>query len=90
MMAGRYEEAMDWVDRSLQEMPRYTAAIRVKVVLCTYLGRIDEARDWVGRLLDLQPGFTVTEMRAYATRFLAPEVLQIYTEGLRKAGLPEK
>ena len=68
MMAGQYEEAMHWADHPLQEMPRYTAGIRVKVVLCAYLGHIDEARHWVGRLLDLQPGLTVAEMNAYAVR----------------------
>jgi TolB-like protein/Flp pilus assembly protein TadD len=90
MMAGQYEEAMHWADRSLQEMPRYTAGIRVKVVLCAYLGHIDEARHWLGRLLELQPGLTIAEMKAYAAKFLAPEPLEIYIEGLRKAGLPER
>jgi TolB-like protein/Tfp pilus assembly protein PilF len=90
MMAGQYDEAMHWADRSLQEVPRYTAGIRVKVVLCTYLGHIDEARHWLGRLLELQPGLTIAEMNAYAARFLAPEPLEIYIEGLRKAGLPER
>jgi adenylate cyclase len=90
MMAGQYKEAMHWADRSLQEMPRYTAGIRVKVVLCAYLGHIDEARHWLGRLLELQPGLTIAEMNAYAAKFLAPEPLEIYIEGLRKAGLPER
>jgi TolB-like protein/class 3 adenylate cyclase/tetratricopeptide (TPR) repeat protein len=90
MMSGQYTEAMDWADRALQEMPRYTGGIRVKIALCASLGRIDEARHWVARMLELQPGLTVAEMNAYATKFLAPEVLQIYVEGLRKAGLPDE
>jgi hypothetical protein len=40
-------------------------------------------------LLDLQPGLTVADLKAYAVKFLAPEVLEIYIENLRKAGLPE-
>jgi adenylate cyclase len=90
MMAGQYAEAMDWADRSLQEMPHYTAGIRIKIALCACLGRIDEAHHWVGRLLELQPDFTLAEMQVYAAKFLAPEALQIYIEGLRKAGLPEQ
>ena len=70
-------------------MPHYTAGIRIKIALCACLGRIDEARHWVGRLLELQPGLTLAAMNAYATKFLSPETLQIYIEGLRKAGLPE-
>jgi hypothetical protein len=59
-------------------------------VLCAYLGHIDEARHWLGRLLELQPGLTIAEMNAYVAKFLAPEPLEIYIEGLRKAGLPER
>jgi hypothetical protein len=29
-------------------------------------------------------------MKVYAAKFLAPEVLEIYIEALRKAGLPEE
>jgi TolB-like protein len=90
MMAGQYAEAMEWADRSLHEMPHYTAGIRIKIALCACLGLIDEAHHWVGRLLELQPDLTLAEMKVYAAKFLAPEALQIYVEGLRKAGLPEE
>jgi len=81
---------MEWADRSLHEMPHYTAGIRIKIALCACLGLIDEAHHWVGRLLELQPDLTLAEMKVYAAKFLAPEALQIYVEGLRKAGLPEE
>jgi len=44
MLAGRHEEAMEWVDRALGEQPRYFVAIRSKVALCGHLGRIEEGR----------------------------------------------
>jgi len=44
LVAGQYEEAMQWVDRTLREQPRYTVAVRMKVVLCVHLERIEEAR----------------------------------------------
>ena len=71
------------------EMPRYTAGIRAKIVLCVFLDRKEEARDWLRRMLELQPGLTVAGLRGYGATFLAPEILEIYIEGLRKAGLPE-
>ena len=43
-IAGEYEEALLWADRSLREMPRYRAAINLKVILYVLLGRVDEAR----------------------------------------------
>ena len=90
MMAGQYTEATEWADRTLHQVPHYTAGIRIKIALCACLGLIDEARQWLPRLLELQPGLTVAEMNAYAAKFLAPEPLGIYIEGLRKAGLPEE
>jgi len=44
MLAGRHEEAMEWVGRALGEQPRYFVAIRSKVALCGHLGRIEEGR----------------------------------------------
>jgi TolB-like protein len=91
LIAGHYEEALQWVDRTLREQPRYTVAVRMKAVLCAHLDRIEEARDWVKRVLELQPGLTISGYKAYATRFLRPpEILAVFVEGLRKAGLPEE
>ena len=51
-------------------MPRNTAGISVKIVLCAQLARRDEGSDWISRLLDLQPGLTVADLKAYAVKFL--------------------
>jgi TolB-like protein/class 3 adenylate cyclase len=89
--AGRYEEAMEWADRSLHERPNFDPAMAIKVVLCAHLGRIDEAREWLRRRLELHPGLTIAEWKArMAVRFASPEILALYEDGLRKAGLPEK
>ena len=90
LIARQYEEGLEWVERSLRELPRYSTALRVKVVLCSHLDRIEEARDGVRRLLELQPGSTVAWFKAYAGTFFPPELVAEYAEGLRKAGLPEE
>jgi len=90
VMAGRYEEAIEWADRSLREMPRSESAIRNRLVACAHLGRIEEARDGLGRLLELTPGLTIARFRALYTNVHEPKLLDIHVEGLRKAGLPEK
>ena len=88
--AGRYEEALQWVDRSSRELPRYVTSLRLKVVLCAHLGRMEEARYWLRRMLDLQPDMTIAWFEEYtAAMRLRPEIRSIYVEGLRKAGLPE-
>jgi tetratricopeptide (TPR) repeat protein len=91
--AGRHEEAMEWVDRALHERPNFDPAMAIKVVLCAQLGRIDEAREWLRRRLELRPGWsTIAEWKArgLAVKFASPEILALYVEGLRKAGLPEE
>ena len=40
-------------------------------------------------MTELQPGFTVAKFRTYAASNFPPELLAIYIDGLRKAGLPE-
>ena len=91
LAAGRYEEAAEWADRSLREQPRYSIAIRMKVVSFAQLGCLDMARRWLKRLLEIQPGLTIAGWKAsYGATFFAPELLDVYIEGLRKAGLPEE
>jgi TolB-like protein/class 3 adenylate cyclase len=91
LVAGRYEEALQWADRALHEHPEFDPAMGVKVALLARLGRIDEAREWLKRRLELQPGLTIAEWKARggAVKFASPELLAMYEDGLRKAGLPE-
>jgi tetratricopeptide (TPR) repeat protein len=89
VMAGRYEEAIEWADRSLRELPRYESAIRNRLVACAHLGRIEEARDGLGRLLEITPGLTIARFKALYTITHAPELIDLHVEGLRRAGLPE-
>ncbi len=90
MLAGRYKEAMEWVDRSLHDRPGSHAAIRVKVALCGYLGRVEEGREWVGRLLEANPAMTVAGFEAYSVSHHVPGTTAVWVDGLRKAGLPER
>lgn len=89
-IAGQYEEALLWADRSLREMPRYRAAINLKVILYALLGRLDEARQWLGRLQEIVYGLTIASYTEFLAPILAPKILALYVDALRKAGLPEE
>jgi hypothetical protein len=71
-------------------MPRNALALRIKVVACAQIDHISEARAALHQLLQVQRGLTVSGFRAYARSNFAPEILAIYVDGLRKAGLPEE
>jgi tetratricopeptide (TPR) repeat protein len=49
---GRFEEAVEWADRSFDQEPRFTSVLRLKLVACAQLGRIAEARQCLRQVLD--------------------------------------
>ena len=89
LIAGHYEEAMEWVDRSLREQDRFFLSVRYKVALCGLLDRVDEGREWLGRLLELRPEFTIAAYNIETGRYIPAQHRSIISDGLRKAGLPE-
>jgi tetratricopeptide (TPR) repeat protein len=89
LAVGRYEQVIEWADRSLAAQPGYRPGLSVKVISLAYLGRIEEARDCLGRMLELELGLTIARWKASAPHS-RPELLARYVEGLRKAGLPEE
>jgi tetratricopeptide (TPR) repeat protein len=90
LIAHRFEEAVEWADRSVLDQPRFGIGMRIKAVLCAHLDRIEEAHEWVRRALELQPGLTVATWKTTAGTAMSPEILDLYVGGLRKAGLPEE
>jgi TolB-like protein len=89
LVAGRYEDALEWADRSLRELPRYSPSMRIAVVSCAQLGRIEKARYWLERLRELQPGLTIAGYKAFAM-YYPPAIVAVFVEGFRKAGVPEE
>ena len=64
---------------------------RVAAILAAaygHLGRIEDAEWEAGELLTLLPDFTISAERARAP-YKRQEELDLYVDGLRKAGLPE-
>jgi adenylate cyclase len=90
LAAGQYEAAVEWADRSLRQFPRYTPTNRYKVIALAHLGRIAEARAALERELELRPGLTIAAVKGMYAATLAPELLAVFVEGYRKAGLPEE
>jgi adenylate cyclase len=89
-MAGRYEEASAWCDKTLHQRPDHPPALEIKAASCGLLGRLEEARVWIERLLAVNPDTTVSSMRLlYGVFMKKPGCLDAFLDGLRKAGLPE-
>jgi TolB-like protein/cytochrome c-type biogenesis protein CcmH/NrfG len=89
LVARRFEQAIEWADRALHDQPRTVTGMRAKVVALAHLGRLDAAGTELSRVLAVQPKQTIAGFREQA-HFMAPEVLELYVDGLRLAGLPER
>jgi adenylate cyclase len=90
LAARRFEQAIEWADRTLHTQPRAATAIRAKIIANAHLDRLDEARAALAQMLTIDPRLTVGAVRALAAPSWAPEFHELYLTGLRKAGMPEE
>jgi len=86
-VAGRYPEAVAWLEKARLAHPRAAWINRFLAASYALSGRRQEAEACIQRLLAVYPGLTVTAVRA-APPF-SQEVIGRLCEGLRRAGLPE-
>jgi adenylate cyclase len=85
---GRYEEAIDWLEQSLQLNPSWPQTLQWVTSTYAHLGRLDEARDALERFMRVWPGVSLSTLRELA-RGYDPVALEAAGDGLRKAGLKE-
>jgi TolB-like protein len=90
MLAGRYQEALEWIDRCLYERPNFHPAIRARVALCGYLNLTEQVGNWVSRQLETNPAMTISGFAAFGAKHLSPGALSRWINGFRRAGVPEK
>ena len=82
---GRFDEAVSAAKKAIRQNPLFPFAYRCLASALAHLGREAEAREAVAGLLELEPDFRISERVARGD----VSGLQLYIDGLRKAGLPE-
>jgi adenylate cyclase len=87
-VAGRYEEGLDYANKSLRENSSAPSAYRVRAACLSQLGRIDEAKAALADFLRRAPDATIASTKAQLP-LKKPEDLERYVEALRRAGLPD-
>jgi len=87
-LGGRYDRAIAWLERALQQNPGFVASHRTLTTCLWHVGRQQEARAAARGLLALDPRFRIS---TFASRYplRRPGDLKRYVGGLRAAGLPE-
>jgi tetratricopeptide (TPR) repeat protein len=86
-VCGRYDEALLWLQRAIQESPNYVLALRGMVVTLGFLGRMGEAKVVAQHLLELAPQFTVSRFLSMAP-IKDPELRKRAGKIYRAAGVP--
>jgi adenylate cyclase len=80
---GRFNEAVAAAQQAVRQNRIYAVTYRCLAIALAHLGREAEAREAAAGLLELDPDFRISNWTA------GRRLGHIYTEGLRKAGLPE-
>jgi adenylate cyclase len=82
---GRFDDAVSAAKKAVRQNPLFPFTYRCLASALAHLGREAEAREAVAGVLELDPGFRISE------RVARGDVLglQLYIDGLRKAGLRE-
>jgi adenylate cyclase len=88
LFAGHYDEAASWARKASHEQPNWATAWRIAAQAYALSDRIVEAREAMARLREIDPDLRLSNL-ARVTPPFRPEDLARFTEGLRKAGLPE-
>jgi TolB-like protein/Flp pilus assembly protein TadD len=84
-LAGRYNEAVSFGRKALQERHGWTGAHRIYIASLAQAGQIDEARAELQRLRELQPNISIAWIEQNVP--YTPDQMPKFLEGMRKAGL---
>jgi DNA-binding SARP family transcriptional activator/Tfp pilus assembly protein PilF len=89
---GQIEDAHNAAVRTLSLLPAYPPGLRMKMSTCGLLGRMEEARECVAQLRAIQPSCTVAWMSKVLKAALRRNrrAHEMWLEGARRAGLPER
>ena len=85
-VAGRYEDAVEWAKKVLQERPDVPSGHRLLAASYGQLGQTDAAKAALEGVLRLVPGLSI-EFVQKTIFFKISEHYDRFVEGLRKAGL---
>jgi TolB-like protein/class 3 adenylate cyclase len=87
-LQGRNEEALEWAARALAHQQGWRTAILLSAAANAFLGNVEDSRKFIDRVLQLDPGMRISSLKVYLP-FRRPQDIEVWTEGLRLAGLPE-
>ena len=88
LLAGRFDDASSWAEKALRDQPNFLAAIGVTAASNALAGRMKEAHEAMLRLRRIDPALRIANLKDWLP-IQRPEDYAKWSDGLRKAGLPE-
>jgi TolB-like protein len=88
LFAGRFDAASSWAEKAMRDLPGFLLATGIVAASHALAGRTDEARQALRHLRGLDPELRISNLKDWVL-LRRPEDLAVFTEGFRKAGLPE-
>jgi TolB-like protein len=87
-LAGRYEVASSYAEKAMRDNPTFLLAICSFAASSSLAGQPEQAQRGLARALECNPDLRASNLKDLAP-FRRTEDLATFTEGLRKAGLPD-
>ena len=88
LFSGRFDEASSWAEKSFRDLPSFLMVVAIIAASHALAGHADESRRAMQRLRQLDPTLRVSTIHDWLP-IHRPQDLAIFSDGLRKAGLPE-
>jgi TolB-like protein len=88
LLLGEYEEAAAAGRGAIELNPWFSSSFKGCLAALGHLGLTGEAASMMARLLRMEPGFTVQNAIRRSPMSVAEDIIR-YSDGLRRAGLPE-
>ena len=88
LMAGRFDAAASWAEKAFRELPTFLFVVCLLAASQALAGRAEEARQAMTHLRRLDPALRLANLEQWLP-LRRPQDLATFTDGLRKAGLPE-
>jgi TolB-like protein len=89
LFAGRLEAASAWAEQAQRNLPSFLMVVAIIAATHALSGRPDEARRAMAQLRSLDPALRISNLKDWLP-IHRPEHLSVFSDGLRKAGLPER
>jgi hypothetical protein len=88
LFAGRFDAASSWAEKAYRNLPSFLMVVSIIAASHALAGRTDEGRRAMKQLRELDPTLRISNLGDWLP-IHRPQDLATFSDGLRKAGLPE-